>query len=55
MAPLSRRLVAEARDTALLLAAVVGSGMMAAELAAGNAAIALLGDTLPTGAILTGV
>jgi glycerol uptake facilitator-like aquaporin len=39
--------------TALLLAAVVGSGIMAARLSGGNGALALLCNTLPTGAILT--
>ena len=52
MAPLARRLVAEALGTALLLACVVGSGIMAQKLAGGNVALALLGNTLPTGAIL---
>lgn len=52
MAPLARRLAAEALGTALLLAGVVGSGIMAQRLAGGNAALALLGNTLPTGAIL---
>src|SRR5262245_11512172 len=52
MAPLPRRLIAEALGTAFLLAAVVGSGIMAQRLAGGNAAIALLCNTLPTGAIL---
>jgi glycerol uptake facilitator-like aquaporin len=47
-----RRLVAEALGTGFLLATVVGSGIMAANLAGGNDAIALLGNTLPTGAIL---
>lgn len=47
-----RRLAAEALGTGLLVAAVVGSGIMAAKLAGGNVAIALLGNTLPTGAIL---
>lgn len=47
-----RRLAAEALGTALLLATVVGSGIMAERLAGGNIAIALLGNTLPTGAIL---
>lgn len=49
---LSRRLFAEALGTALLLATVVGSGIMAEKLSGGNVAIALLGNTLPTGAIL---
>ncbi len=49
---LSRRLVAEALGTAFLLTAVVGSGIMAARLAGGNGALALLCNTLPTGAIL---
>lgn len=49
---LSRRLVAEAIGTGLLLATVVGSGIMAETLAGGNVAIALLGNTIPTGAIL---
>lgn len=47
-----RRLAAEAAGTALLLATVVGSGIMGERLADGNAALALLGNTLPTGAIL---
>jgi glycerol uptake facilitator-like aquaporin len=47
-----RRLAAEALGTGLLVAAVVGSGIMAESLAGGNVAIALLGNTLPTGAIL---
>jgi glycerol uptake facilitator-like aquaporin len=50
--PLSRRLLAEALGTAILVATVVGSGIMAERLAGGNAAIALLGNTIPTGAIL---
>ena len=49
---LQRRLAAEALGTALLLATVVGSGIMAETLANGNIAIALLGNTIPTGAIL---
>jgi glycerol uptake facilitator-like aquaporin len=49
---LSKRLAAEALGTGLLVATVVGSGIMAAKLAGGNVAIALLGNTLPTGAIL---
>lgn len=50
--PLVRRVAAEALGTGLLLATVVGSGIMGAKLAGGNTAIALLGNTLPTGAIL---
>jgi glycerol uptake facilitator-like aquaporin len=50
-APLSARpLVAEAIGTALLLAVVVGSGVMAERLAAGNVALALLANSLATGA-----
>jgi glycerol uptake facilitator-like aquaporin len=49
---LSRKLIAEGLGTALLLAAVVGSGIMGERLAAGNAAVALLGNTLATGAAL---
>ena len=49
---LSRRLVAEALGTAFLLAAVVGSGIMGERLAGGNVAIALLANTLATGAVL---
>jgi glycerol uptake facilitator-like aquaporin len=45
-----RRLVAEAVGTALLLATVVGSGIMGERLAGGNVAIALLANTLATGA-----
>jgi glycerol uptake facilitator-like aquaporin len=48
----SRRLVAEAVGTALLLAAVVGSGVMGERLSDGNLAIALLANTLATGAAL---
>lgn len=48
----SQRIVAEALGTGLLVATVVGSGIMAERLAAGNVAIALLGNTIPTGAIL---
>jgi glycerol uptake facilitator-like aquaporin len=47
-----RRLAAEFTGTAFLLATVVGSGIMAERLAGGNVAIALLGNTIPTGAIL---
>lgn len=49
---LKRRIAAEAFGTGLLVATVVGSGIMAAKLAGGNTAIALLGNTIPTGAIL---
>ena len=49
---LARRLAAEATGTALLLAAVVGSGIMGERLANGNVAIALLANTLATGAAL---
>ena len=45
---LSRRLLAEALGTALLLAIVIGSGVMGETLAAGNAAVALLANTLAT-------
>lgn len=51
-ASLSRQLCAEALGTAFLLAAVVGSGIMAERLAGGNAAIALLANTAATGAAL---
>ncbi len=51
-ATLPRRLIAETLGTAMLLATVVGSGIMAQRLADGNRAIALLGNTIPTGAIL---
>ncbi len=50
--PVSRRLAAEGLGTALLLAAIVGSGIMADRLASGNAGIALLCNSLATGAIL---
>lgn len=50
--PLARRLAAECLGTAFLLATVVGSGIMAENLAGGNVALALLGNTIPTGAIL---
>ena len=48
----ARRLAAEAMGTGLLLATVAGSGIMAERLAGGNVALALLGNTIPTGAIL---
>jgi glycerol uptake facilitator-like aquaporin len=53
MPSLAQRAVAEALGAAFLLAAVVGSGIMAQRLAGGNDALALLCNTLPTGAILT--
>jgi glycerol uptake facilitator-like aquaporin len=49
---LIRRSVAEAVGTALLLAAVIGSGIMGERLAGGNVAIAILANTLATGAAL---
>ena len=48
----AQRLAAEALGTAFLLATVIGSGIMAQKLSGGNQALALLGNTLPTGAIL---
>ncbi len=48
----ARRLTAEAIGTAFLLAAVIGSGIMGERLAGGNVAIALLANTLATGAML---
>lgn len=50
MLPLSRRLAAEMLGTAFLLAIVVGSGIMGEQLAAGNTALALLANSLATGA-----
>jgi len=52
MPSLAQRVFAECLGTAFLLAAVVGSGIMAAKLAGGNNALALLCNTIPTGAIL---
>lgn len=49
---LNKCLVAEFIGTAMLLAAVVGSGIMAERLAGGNIAVALLANTLATGAAL---
>jgi len=49
---LGRRLLAEALGTGLLVATVVGSGIMAERLAGGNGAVALLCNSIPTGAIL---
>jgi glycerol uptake facilitator-like aquaporin len=51
-ATLGRRLAAELIGTALLLAAVVGSGIMGERLAGGNVAVALLANTIATGAAL---
>ena len=51
-ATLARRLVAEALGTMLLLAAVVGSGIMGERLAGGNVGVALLANTIATGAAL---
>ncbi len=47
-----RRLTGEALGTALLLAVVIGSGIMGERLSGGNVALALLGNTLATGAAL---
>src|SRR5690606_11689222 len=52
LASTGQRLGAELIGTLLLVATVVGSGIMAQRLAGGNVAIALLGNTIPTGAIL---
>jgi glycerol uptake facilitator-like aquaporin len=52
MPSLGRRIFCECLGTAFLLAAVVGSGIMAQKLAGGNVALALLCNTIPTGAIL---
>jgi glycerol uptake facilitator-like aquaporin len=48
----TRQIAAEAIGTALLVATVIGSGIMAERLAGGNAALALLGNTLATGCML---
>ncbi len=50
--PLPQRLAAEALGTATLVMTVVGSGIMADTLSGGNVALALLGNTLATGAML---
>jgi glycerol uptake facilitator-like aquaporin len=52
MSAFSRKLLGEAIGSLLLFATVVGSGIMAERLADGNVAVALLGNTLATGAIL---
>lgn len=49
---LTRRVASEALGTTILVATVVGSGIMAEQLSGGNQAVALLGNTIPTGAIL---
>src|SRR5271154_5861386 len=54
-APLPRRVVAEFAGTLFLLAAVVGSGIMGEKLAAGNIALALLANTIATGAALVAI
>ena len=51
-APLSRRALAEGLASAFLLAGVVGSGIMGERLAGGNAAVALLANSIATGALL---
>jgi glycerol uptake facilitator-like aquaporin len=50
--PLGRRLAAEALGSFFLFATVIGSGIMGETLSAGNNAVALLGNTLATGAML---
>lgn len=52
MGPLAKRIAAEGIGSFFLFACVIGSGIMAENLSAGNDAIALLGNTLATGAIL---
>lgn len=52
---LARRLTAEALGTTILLATVVGSGIMGERLANGNVAVALLANTIATGAILVAI
>jgi glycerol uptake facilitator-like aquaporin len=52
MPSLARRIFCEWLGTAFLLATVIGSGIMAQKLAGGNGALALLCNTIPTGAIL---
>jgi glycerol uptake facilitator-like aquaporin len=53
MQSVAQRVASETLGTAFLLATVIGSGIMAQRLSAGNDALALLCNTLPTGAILT--
>ena len=52
MPSLARRLFCEWLGTAFLLATIIGSGIMAQRLAGGNVALALLGNTIPTGSIM---
>lgn len=52
VSPVKTKLLAEVLGTALLLATVIGSGIMGAKLAGGNVALALLGNTIATGAML---
>ena len=52
MNSLARRLAAEGLGSFFLFATVIGSGTMAETLASGNVALALLGNTMATGAIL---
>ena len=52
MSDLGRRLAAEGLGSFFLFACVIGSGIMAQNLSGGNDAIALLGNTAPTGAML---
>src|SRR5579864_2760202 len=52
---LSRRAVSEAVGTAVLLAGIVGSGIMAQRLAGGNVAVALLANSLATGGALVAI
>src|SRR5262245_37879771 len=52
---LRHKFIAEALGTAILLAAVVGSGIMGGRLSSGNVAIALLANTLVTGATLVAI
>jgi glycerol uptake facilitator-like aquaporin len=53
MSSVAQRAVSETLGTGFLLATVIGSGIMAQRLSGGNDALALLCNTLPTGAILT--
>jgi glycerol uptake facilitator-like aquaporin len=52
MAPTGRRLAAEALGSAMLTATVIGSGILGERLAGGNDAVALIGNTAATGAML---